>query len=80
MPNGAGGEDLAFLGIVRGRPAASPADSPADQGIEVSGAVDQFGMVHLQHLAADGEDPRRPFDRSYHLFQKMRLCRSIIVQ
>ena len=54
--SGAGGEDLIRLGVVGHGPSGAPADAPAHEGVEVPGAVYELRVVHLDHLAADGED------------------------
>ena len=54
--SGAGCEDLIRLCVVGHGPSGSPADAPAHEGVEIPGAVYEFRVVHLDHLAADGED------------------------
>ena len=77
---GTGGEDLVRFGVIRCRPAASPGDAPAHQGVEIPGSVDQLWMIHLQHLAGDREDTGRLFYSMYHLFQKMRIHGGVVIQ
>ena len=42
--------------IIGDRAARTPAYPPAQYGIKVSGTVNQFRMIHLDHLAADREN------------------------
>ena len=77
---GAGGKYLIGLGIIGHRPSSSAADTPADHRIQVSGAVDEIRVIHLDHLAADREDSGGAFNSAYHFFNIMRIYGSIIVQ
>ncbi len=73
-------EYLICFRVICDRASCAPADPPADHRIEITGAVDQFRVVHLDHFAAYGEDPGRSFDGIEQFFYKMRISRSIIIK
>ena len=77
--SGTGRKYRVIFGVIRNRSSGSPAYPPAHQGIEISCAVDQIGVVHLDHLAAHRKNPVRDLDRPDHLFDITRIHGCIIV-
>ncbi len=77
---GAGRKNFLRLCKIGYQRAVAPADPPAQDGIEVSGTVNEVRVIHLDHLAADRKNLWGLFNGLYHLFYIVWIHSGVVVK
>lgn len=73
---GAGGKDSAGVAVAPGGTSYAPLIRPAKEAVHISCIIHLILVIHLDHLAADRKNLRRPLNGLNHFTDKMavRLC------